>query len=148
MSITISKSGTHGDDNRRRDTMNAILRGARQSCPACGQARLYTGFLKVQDACPSCGEELHHQRADDAPPYFTMFIVGHVVIAGVMALIEQPTWVHAVVWPPVVIAMSLWLLPRIKGALIGVQWANRMHGFGNPVDDPAFDTPPEAPTGR
>ncbi|MDE0727033.1 MAG: DUF983 domain-containing protein, partial [Alphaproteobacteria bacterium] len=26
--------------------------------------------------------------------------------------------------------LTLLLPPRVKGALIGLQWANRMHGFG------------------
>ena len=47
-------------------------------CPACGQGALYGKYLKVVDRCGTCGEELHHQRADDAPPYFTMIITGHV----------------------------------------------------------------------
>jgi uncharacterized protein (DUF983 family) len=40
-----------------------------------------------------------------------------------------PIWLHAVVWPPLTLALSLLLLPRFKGALIAYQWALRMHGF-------------------
>ena len=72
-----------------RDTGNAMLRGAYHTCPHCGTGALYNGYLKVADHCPSCNEALHHQRADDAPPYFTMFIVRHIALGGILSM-EQP----------------------------------------------------------
>ena len=115
----------------------AMVRGWKQRCPACGDGALYGKFLKVVDTCASCGQVLHHHRADDAPPYFTMFIVGHVII-GLLLVVERnfhPTlWIHALLWGPATLGLSLWLLPRIKGAVIGQQWAMRMHGFGERGD--------------
>lgn len=125
-----------------RDTAQAMLRGVRQTCPACGSGKLYASFLKVADACPGCGEELHHHRADDAPPYFTMLVTGHVVVAGVLAVetaFAPALWVHALLWGPLLLIMSLLLLPRIKGALVGLQWALRMHGFGGETDQPLIE---------
>ena len=117
-----------------RDWWQAAKRGFAMRCPHCGEGAMFRAYLKVNDACPSCGEELHHQRADDAPPYLTIFFVGHVVIALLMFADDRwpqsPMWVHMTVWPIVAIVMSLWLLPRFKGALIAYQWALRMHGFG------------------
>jgi uncharacterized protein (DUF983 family) len=115
-----------------------MINGLKQKCPACGRGALYKKYLKVADTCPNCGEELHHQRADDAPPYFTMVIVAHVVVAGILILEKAyapPTWVQLVIWLPLVVIMSLLLLPLVKGALIGLQWALRMHGFGGTPDD-------------
>ena len=115
-----------------RNSWQAMQRGMHQKCPACGEGSLYTSYLKVADACPKCGEELHHQRADDAPAYFTMFIIGHIVVGAVMTVESRfapELWVHALIWPPILLGMSLFLLPRIKGVLIGLQWAKRMHGF-------------------
>ena len=125
----------------RRDTLLAMRRGFGCACPACGQGRIYASFLKVRDACSSCGEELHHHRADDAPPYFTIFVVGHVIVAGVMAVEKAyapELWVHALIWLPLIVGLSLLLLPRIKGALIGLQWAQRMHGFGDDDEEAAL----------
>ena len=141
----IEISGTPTSAPAPRDAMQASLRGARHTCPACGEGKLYSSFLKVADACPKCGEELHHHRADDAPPYFTMLIVGHIVVAGVLALaaaFEPELWVHALLWGPLLLIMSLLLLPRITGALVGLQWALRMHGFGGQPD--AAEPPPAA----
>jgi uncharacterized protein (DUF983 family) len=115
-----------------RDVVRAMLRGFAQRCPSCGKGRLFGRYLKVRDSCPSCGEALHHNRTDDAPPYFTILIVGHFIVGGVLALekaVGPPTWVHLAIWLPLTLVASLWLLPRVKGALVGLQWALYMHGF-------------------
>lgn len=126
-----------------RSLWTAMSYGVRSLCPACGEGRLYRKFLKVSDTCPSCAEELHHQRADDAPPYFTMSIVAHVVVAGVLVierLYAPPTWVQLAIWLPMTVLLSVWLLPHVKGALVGLQWALRMHGFSGKPDE--VETPP------
>jgi uncharacterized protein (DUF983 family) len=116
----------------RRDMALAMKRGALNRCPSCGNGHMFASYLKVNDACPSCGEELHHQRADDAPPYVVISIVGHIII-GLMLWLEMayhpPIWVHMTVWAPLTLVLSLLLLPPVKGALVGMQWALRMHGF-------------------
>jgi uncharacterized protein (DUF983 family) len=115
-----------------RSVFQSMLCGIKLKCPACGTGALYRRFLKVSDICPNCGEELHHHRADDAPPYFTIIIVGHIVVSLVL-LVEMtyrpPLWVHAALWLPLTIVLAVGLLPSIKGALVGLQWALRMHGF-------------------
>ena len=116
----------------RRDVLAAMWRGFRRRCPCCGKGAIFNAYLKVNDSCPACGEELHHHRADDAPPYFTMLIVGHIVVGSVLAVemtFAPPMWMQMIVWPALAIALSLLLLPSIKGALVGLQWALRMHGF-------------------
>ena len=121
-----------------RSVAQAMKRGAMMRCPRCGEGRLFRAYLKVNDTCPSCGEALHHQRADDAPPYVTILIVGHVVIGAMLTIdiaYAWPMWLHALVWLPLTVALSLALLPVVKGALIGLQWALRMHGFGGEAED-------------
>ena len=111
----------------------SLKRGLRGRCPACGDGRLLRGYSKVNEVCSSCGEELHHHRADDFPQYLTIFVVGHVLVGAL--LITDDLWpdlpmaFHYIVWPSLVILLSLWLLPVFKGALIAYQWALRMHGF-------------------
>jgi uncharacterized protein (DUF983 family) len=125
-----------------RPVVSAMRRGWACRCPACGEGALFANYLKATPACSHCGTDLSEHRADDAPPYFTMFIVGHVVIGALLMLEKayQPeVWVHLVIWLPLTVGLSLWLLPRIKGALIAQQWALRMHGFGRPVV--GIDTP-------
>lgn len=117
----------------RRDVWPAIANGLRGRCPACGQGRMFRAYLKVNDHCPGCGEELHHHRADDFPPYLTIVVAGHVVVS-LLVLTEEfwpdaPLWLHAVLWPTLIVLLSLCLLPVIKGGVVAYQWALRMHGF-------------------
>jgi uncharacterized protein (DUF983 family) len=119
-----------------RDVGQAMLRGMLGRCPNCGRGRLFRAYLKVADHCEVCGEAFHHHRADDAPPYFTMVIVGHIVIAAVLAVevaYHPAIWVHLALWLPLTVLLSVALLPLVKGAIVGMQWATRMHGFGDPA---------------
>lgn len=123
---------THSAPLAPRKASTAMLRGFRLRCPACGSGHLFRAYLKVADACPSCGEELHHQRADDAPPYFTIAIVGHLVVPLILTverLLAPAIWLQAVGWTALTVVLCLLLLPRVKGVLVGLQWANYMHGF-------------------
>ncbi len=118
--------------HKPRDKMQAMKHGARQKCPNCGEGAIFSAFLKIVDSCAHCDEELHHNRADDAPPYFTIFIIGHIIIP-LMLLMEiyifPPIWVHIAIWIPLAIILTFYFLPRVKGALVGLQWALYMHGF-------------------
>lgn len=111
----------------------ALKRGWRRCCPNCGAGPMMRGYLTVRDSCPVCGEALHHQRADDGPAYLTILIVGHVM--GPALLYAFVTWrpdplTLFSIFAVVTVAASLFLLPRLKGALVALQWARRMHGFG------------------
>lgn len=133
----MSEMRQFGGEQNERPAAAAMWKGWRQRCPSCGERTLFSGFLKVAGTCGHCGTDLHHHRADDAPPYFTIFIVGHIVIPGALALErwQQPeTWVHWLVWIPLTLALIFLILPRVKGALVGLQWALRMHGFGENAD--------------
>lgn len=119
-------------DNPPRNLLQAIGRGFRMKCPSCGTGSLFNKYLKVAPACSSCSEELHHHRADDAPPYFTILIVGHLIIPMVVAVemaYRPDLWIHAALWFPMTLILAMTALPLIKGALVGLQWANYMHGF-------------------
>jgi uncharacterized protein (DUF983 family) len=108
---------------------DALVRGARGVCPACGRGHLFTRFLKVAPACSSCSAPLGQARADDAPPYFTIVLVGHIVLP-LMVVVERtfspPLWVHAAVWVPATLGLCLGLLQPIKGMTVGVMTAMKM----------------------
>ncbi|WP_298910783.1 DUF983 domain-containing protein [uncultured Aliiroseovarius sp.] len=118
-----------------REMKPALRKGWAKRCPNCGTGKLFQGYLKVHHDCTVCGEELHHQRADDGPAYLTIIVVGHI-----MAPLLHVFYVHVVSDPLILatiftvgtVAASLYLLPRFKGFMIAFQWAKRMHGFAGP----------------
>ena len=116
-----------------RPVRPALMRGWRRRCPKCGAGPMLEGYLKVREACPVCQEELHHQRADDGPAYLTILLVGHLmapVILWTFTEFRPDPLVLATIFSVGCTALSLYLLPRFKGAMVALQWAKRMHGFG------------------
>ncbi len=111
----------------------ALRRGWGLCCPACGGAPLMEGYLSVRPRCPACGTELHHHRADDGPAWATILLAGHIMAPIMLIVFElwhPPGWVMALGFSTVFLMLALYLLPRLKGAFVGFQWAKRMHGFG------------------
>ncbi|HHS89416.1 MAG TPA: DUF983 domain-containing protein [Rhodobacteraceae bacterium] len=117
---------------RERELRPAMWRGWRRRCPNCGAGPLLKGYLKVRDECPVCREELCHHRADDGPAYLTILIVGHIMAPSLMwafVRFRPDPLVLATIFTIGCVALSLYLLPRLKGMIVGIQWAKRMHGF-------------------
>ncbi len=114
----------------------AMRKGWSGKCPNCGQGKLFRAYLKVSDNCSNCAEDFSHHRADDAPPYITIVIVGHILV-GIMLHLEMawsvPPMVYMYTLVPLAVILPLLLLPPVKGSIVALQWANRMHGF-----DPDF----------
>lgn len=124
-----------------RSMGRAIWNGLRCRCPNCGEGKLFRAYLKVDDTCPKCGEELFHHRADDFPPYIAIFIVGHVLV-GAMLHMEMTQaaspMTYLLTLIPLSIVLPLLMLPSIKGAVVGLQWSVGMHGFDPTQRDPAL----------
>ena len=115
----------------RRPVRTSISRGFKNRCPNCGQGALLAGYLLPHETCPSCGEPNGEIKAQDAPPYLTILIVGHIVVPLLLILekvASPPMWVQLTVWLPVTLLLTLGLLPRIKGALMGFMWALGLKG--------------------
>jgi uncharacterized protein (DUF983 family) len=111
---------------QQRSTWSGLKRGILGRCPQCGEGRLFSSYLKVVPACAVCAHSLAQYRSDDGPAYFTILIVGHVVLAPFLMssiILTWPMeWLFALLLPGIV-GLTLALLPRVKGAFVGVQWA-------------------------
>jgi uncharacterized protein (DUF983 family) len=107
----------------------AIARGLANRCPNCGQAPVFAGYLRVVPTCAHCGVPLGQLRADDAPPYITLLIVGHIVVA-LLLMVERawapPTWLEVAIFLPLTALLVVGLLRPIKGATAGVMLAMGM----------------------
>ena len=107
------------------DFLTAFKRGLSGRCPKCGRGRIFERYLKPAAACSECGVATGQIRTDDIAPYFTIMVVGHVVVPPLLLLERMyapPSWVHMVVWPPLAILATLLSLPHIKGAVMGWMW--------------------------
>ncbi len=103
----------------------ALWRGFAGTCPNCGQAKLFRGWLRQVDSCPRCAAPLGAIRADDAPPYFVILLVAHVVIGSQVALdsvMQLSLWTEAAIFLPLTLVLSLGLLRPVKGATVGLMW--------------------------
>jgi uncharacterized protein (DUF983 family) len=132
----MANNPTVPSSSKQRDLWPALAKGWRRKCPNCGNGKLLHSYLKVNDTCDGCGQELHHHRADDGPAYLTILIVGHIMAPSLLAVFT--TWrpepmTLFTIFAVGCIALSLYLLPRLKGAVVGFQWARQMHGFADPV---------------
>ena len=123
----------------KRDLKQAMLRGFLGRCPKCGEGKLFRAYLKTHENCSACSLDFHHHRADDLPAYLVIVIVGHIIVPLVLAIEQnfRPSYLfHLAVWLPLTLGMSLALLQPVKGAIVGLQWAFRMHGFDENGADP------------
>lgn len=110
----------------------ALRKGWGRKCPNCGNGPMLSGYLKVRDACPVCREELHHHKADDGPAYLTILIVGHLMaplLHIVFVRFRPEPLILFTIFAVGCVALSLYLLPRLKGVIVAFQWARFMHGF-------------------
>lgn len=119
---------------QERPLRPALLKGWRRKCPNCGNGPLLKGYLKVRESCSVCREDFTPQRADDGPAYLTILVVGHLMAP--MLHFVFVTWrpeplIMFTIFAVGCVALSLYLLPRFKGAIVAFQWARYMNGFGN-----------------
>ena len=102
--------------------------GMRGRCPRCGEGRLFKGFLDLQPRCMNCGLDYGFADSGDGPAVFIMMIVGFIVV-GLALFVEftfhPPYWLHALLWIPLVLGLSIGLLRPLKGLLIAQQYRHR-----------------------
>jgi uncharacterized protein (DUF983 family) len=123
----------------KRDVWTAMKRGWRGRCPRCGEGKLFRAFLKVDNNCSVCGLDYTHHRADDLPAYLVIIIVGHIVVPLALLIetnFSPPVALQLAVYLPITLIASLLLLQPVKGTVVGVQWALRMHGFDEQNSEP------------
>ncbi len=100
-----------------------LARGGAGRCPMCGRGRLYDGYLHLVARCASCAAPLGLVRADDAPPYFTIFITAHLIIAAVLVTDQRtdlPIWAMIAFFLPLTVMIAMLMLRPVKGATVGV----------------------------
>jgi uncharacterized protein (DUF983 family) len=123
----------------KRDVWTAMKRGFRGRCPRCGEGKLFRAFLKVDNNCSDCNLDFTPHRADDLPAYLVIVIVGHLLVPIILWIetdYSPPVWLQLSIYLPFTLVASLLLLQPVKGAVVGMQWALRMHGFDEQNPEP------------
>jgi uncharacterized protein (DUF983 family) len=88
-------------------------------------------YLKLVNCCAACGEAYGRFRADDAPPWLTILIVGHLampVILTVEHVFDLDVWIGLAIYLPLILVLTLSLLPRCKGIIVALLWVFKAEG--------------------
>src|SRR3984957_18857362 len=123
----------------KRNVWQAMKRGFRGRCPRCGEGKLFRAFLKTADSCSVCGQDFTPHRADDLPAYLVIVIVGHIVVPLALMIetnYSPPVALQLAIYLPFTFVASLALQQPVKGAVVVMQWALRMHGFDEKNPEP------------
>jgi uncharacterized protein (DUF983 family) len=118
-------------DLSRPSTLVALFRGALGRCPRCGRGPLLHRYLKMVDRCPACGEPYGHFRTDDAAPWLTILVVGHLTVPVILIVEENfrlPIELALAIYLPLIAGLTLLLLPRCKGIMAALLWATKAEG--------------------
>lgn len=105
-----------------------IARGLRGHCPRCGEGRLFQGFLTLRESCDRCGLDFDFADAGDGPAVFVILVGGAIVVFAALiteVVFQPPYWVHALLWLPLILIVTLTPLRPIKGLLIAVQYHHK-----------------------
>lgn len=117
-----------GTSSETASIAGPVLRGLRGRCPRCGEGKMFQGFLNLRPACESCGLDYGFADAGDGPAIFVIMIAGGIVVFAALmteVLYEPPFWVHAVLWLPLILAVTLLPLRALKGVLISLQYHHK-----------------------
>jgi uncharacterized protein (DUF983 family) len=115
----------------RPSVLTALLRGARGRCPRCGKGRLLHNYLKMVDRCAVCGEPYGHYRTDDAAPWLTILVVGHITVPIILLCemnFQLPMALALAIYLPLIVGLTLFLLPHCKGLIAAILWATKAEG--------------------
>jgi len=112
-------------------TPTALVRGVLGRCPRCGQGRLLHHYIKLVDGCSVCGEPYGHFRTDDAAPWLTILVVGHMTVPMVLICeinFQLPMRLALAIYLPLIVGLAAIMLPRCKGMLAALMWAVKAEG--------------------
>ena len=121
---------THSDphqDQALHPPVDPVRAGLACACPRCGQGKLFDGLLKIRPACSNCGLDYSFADSGDGPAVFVIMIIGFIVVGLALwaeTTLNPPLWLHFIIWIPLAIGLSLWLLRVLKAVLIALQYRN------------------------
>ncbi|MGZ3409750.1 MAG: DUF983 domain-containing protein [Xanthobacteraceae bacterium] len=108
--------------------VSPFVAGATGRCPRCGKGKLFSGFLSLRPHCENCGLDYSFIDAGDGPAVFVIMFAGFIVVGAALAvetIYQPPYWVHAVLWVPLILLVTVVPLRALKGVLIALQFKHK-----------------------
>lgn len=105
-----------------------LVAGLTCRCPNCGEGPLYQGFLSLKPNCERCGLDYRFADSGDGPAVFVILLAGFVVVFAALvveAIYQPPFWLHAVIWGPLILAVTILPLRPLKGLMIALQFHHK-----------------------
>ncbi|OUS13538.1 hypothetical protein A9Q97_04845 [Rhodospirillales bacterium 47_12_T64] len=121
-------------DDETVSKTSPVKAGLLCKCPRCGEGSIFKSFLIIADKCPFCGFDLAHSDSGDGPAVFIIFILGFLVIPIAIwfeVSFEPPLWVHALIWPVLILGGSIALLRPMKGLMVALQYHHKASDSGS-----------------
>jgi len=115
-------------DTQQQTPVSPYIAGLTCRCPRCGKGKLYAGFLTLAPRCEACGLDYSFMDSGDGPAIFVIMIAGAIVVTAALITevkYQPPFWLHAVLWLPLTLAVTLWPLRAIKSLLIALQFHHK-----------------------
>jgi uncharacterized protein (DUF983 family) len=106
----------------------SILAGLSCACPRCGVGKLFIGFLTLRPRCEACGLDYGFADSGDGPAVFIILFAGFIVVVAALVTeveFQPPYWVHAVLWLPLILILTLGPLRPMKGLMIALQYHHK-----------------------
>jgi uncharacterized protein (DUF983 family) len=120
----VSDTSHHSGDDAAPTYLQTVWRGLSGRCPACGEGKMFKGFLTFADRCEVCGLDYSGADAGDGPAIFVMLITGFLIVGAALfvEVFYQPSyWIHAALWGPLAIILPIAMLRPLKGLLFALQ---------------------------
>jgi uncharacterized protein (DUF983 family) len=89
---------------------------------------LFAGYLTLAPRCASCDLDYAFADSGDGPAVFVILIAGFVVVGAALvteAMWRPPYWLHAALWVPLLLFLTLGLLRPLKGLLVALQYHHK-----------------------
>ncbi|HVX99952.1 MAG TPA: DUF983 domain-containing protein [Pseudorhodoplanes sp.] len=109
-------------------SVSPYITGLLCRCPRCGKGKLFSGFLTLRPRCEICGLDYKFADAGDGPAVFVILLGGFIVVAAALfteIVYQPPYWVHAALWLPLILLVTLAPLRAMKGLLIALQYHHK-----------------------
>jgi uncharacterized protein (DUF983 family) len=105
--------------------VSPYVAGLTSRCPRCGKGKLFSGFITLRPNCEACGLDYSFADSGDGPTVFVILISGFIVVGGMLlveVMYQPPFWLHAIIWTPLILLMTLGPLRPMKAGLIALQY--------------------------